>query len=82
MMAAMDTRNMYSDFALNKYLHTVASCWILLITGLYSFLQFPFPRSQLQISLLECDDVWSGQHVRAEVAESHVMSFFMLKSVS
>ena len=23
-----DTRNMYSDFAVNKYLHTVASCWI------------------------------------------------------
>ena len=23
-----DTRNMYSDFAINKYLHTVASGWI------------------------------------------------------
>ena len=23
-----DTRNMYSDFAVNKYLHTVASVWI------------------------------------------------------
>jgi len=23
-----DTRNMYSDFAVNKYLHTVASGWI------------------------------------------------------
>jgi len=23
-----DTRNMYSDFAVNKYLHTVASSWI------------------------------------------------------
>jgi len=31
MMGAMDTRNMWSDFAVNKYLHTVASCWILLI---------------------------------------------------
>jgi len=31
MMDAMDTRNMLSDFAVNKYLHTVASCWILLI---------------------------------------------------
>jgi len=31
MMGAMDTRNMYSDFVVNKYLHTVASCWILLI---------------------------------------------------
>jgi hypothetical protein len=31
MMGAMDTRNMYSDFAVNKYLHTVTSCWILLI---------------------------------------------------
>jgi len=31
MMGAMDTRNMYSNFAVNKYLHTVASCWILLI---------------------------------------------------
>ena len=27
----MDTRNMYSDSAVNKYLHTVASCWILLV---------------------------------------------------
>ena len=26
-----DTRNMYSDFAVNKYLHTVASGWILLL---------------------------------------------------
>ena len=31
MMCAMDIQNMYSDFAVNKYLHTVASCWILLI---------------------------------------------------
>jgi hypothetical protein len=31
MMGAMDTRNMSSDFAVNKDLHTVASCWILLI---------------------------------------------------
>jgi len=23
-----DTRNMYSDFAVNKYLHTIASSWI------------------------------------------------------
>ena len=23
-----DTRNMYSDFAVNKYLHTVASGWV------------------------------------------------------
>ena len=23
-----DTRNMYSDFAVNKYIHTVASGWI------------------------------------------------------
>jgi hypothetical protein len=30
MMGVMDTRNMYSDFAVYKYLHTVASCWILL----------------------------------------------------
>ena len=29
-MGAMDTRNIQSDFAVNKYLHTVASCWILL----------------------------------------------------
>ena len=28
MMGAMDTRNMYSNLAVNKYLHTVASCWI------------------------------------------------------
>ena len=31
MMGSMDTRNMLSDFAVNKYLHTAASCWILLI---------------------------------------------------
>ena len=31
MMGAMYTRNMLSDIAVNKYLHTVASCWILLI---------------------------------------------------
>jgi len=31
MMGGLDTRNMESDFAVNKYLHTVASCWILLI---------------------------------------------------
>ena len=30
-MGARDTRNMLSDFAVNKYLHTVASRWILLI---------------------------------------------------
>ena len=28
MMGAMDTRNMYSNLAVNKYLHTVASRWI------------------------------------------------------
>jgi len=28
MMGAMDARNMYSNLAVNKYLHTVASCWI------------------------------------------------------
>jgi len=28
MMVAMDARNMYSNLAVNKYLHTVASCWI------------------------------------------------------
>jgi len=27
-MGAVDTRNMYSDFAVNKYLHTVVSGWI------------------------------------------------------
>jgi hypothetical protein len=31
MIGAMDTRSMKSNFAVNKYLHTVASCWILLI---------------------------------------------------
>ena len=30
-MGAMDTRNMLSNFAVNNYLHTVASCWILLL---------------------------------------------------
>ena len=30
MMGAMGTRNMYSIFAVNKYVNTVASCWILL----------------------------------------------------
>jgi len=27
-MGAMDARNMLSNLAVNKYLHTVASCWI------------------------------------------------------
>ena len=31
MMVAIDTRNMYSDYSVNKLLHTVASRWILLI---------------------------------------------------
>jgi len=31
MMGAIDTRNMQSNFAVNKHLHTVASRWILLI---------------------------------------------------
>ena len=31
MMGAIDTRNMYSNFAVNKDLHTVASRWIWLI---------------------------------------------------
>jgi len=31
MMGAIDARNMLSTFALNKYLHTAASFWILLI---------------------------------------------------
>jgi len=30
-----DTRNMYSDFAVNKYLHTVASSWIFINTELW-----------------------------------------------
>ena len=30
-MGAMDARNMQSKLAVNKYLHTVASCWILSI---------------------------------------------------
>ena len=30
MMGAIDTRNMWSNFAVNKHLHTVASRWILL----------------------------------------------------
>jgi len=28
MMGAMDARNMYSNLAVNKYLHTFASSWI------------------------------------------------------
>ena len=30
-MGAMDARNMYTKPAVNKYLHTVVSCWILLV---------------------------------------------------
>ena len=37
MMGAMDTRNTESDVAVNKYLHTVASCWILLICNKLGF---------------------------------------------
>jgi len=28
MMGAMDALNMWSDLAVNKYLHNAASCWI------------------------------------------------------
>jgi len=28
MMGVVDTQNMWSDFAVNKYVHTVASGWI------------------------------------------------------
>jgi hypothetical protein len=35
MMGGMDTRNMKSDFAVNKYLRTVASCWVVLMCGVY-----------------------------------------------
>jgi len=31
MMGAMDSRNIYSNFAVKKYLYTVTTCWILLI---------------------------------------------------
>ena len=31
MMGAMDTRNVQSDFAVNKYLHTATYCWIFLV---------------------------------------------------
>jgi hypothetical protein len=37
MTGAMDTRNMLNDLAVNKYLHTLASCWILLVYILLSF---------------------------------------------
>ena len=37
MMGAMGTQNMYSNFAVNKHLHTVASRWILLIQLLASY---------------------------------------------
>ena len=50
MMGAMYTRNMQSNIALNKYLHTVASCWILLIQSYDARnreykIQWPFPVS-------------------------------------
>jgi len=47
-MDDMDIRNMYSDFAVNKYLHTVASCWILLIS-VYMSAVFGLPLLGLQI---------------------------------
>ena len=31
LIGGMDTRNMQSNFTVNKYLHTLTSCWILLI---------------------------------------------------
>ena len=37
MMGAMDIRNMQSDFAVNKCLHTVAFCWIVLIYKYYYY---------------------------------------------
>jgi len=32
-MMGADTQNMYSDFAVNKYLHTVAFGWIFINTA-------------------------------------------------
>ena len=37
MMGAMDTLNMSTDFAVNKYLRTVASGWIFINIVLYVF---------------------------------------------
>jgi hypothetical protein len=41
MIGAMDTRKMWSDFAVNKYLHTAASCWISLTCILNIVYLFP-----------------------------------------
>ena len=40
MMGAMDARNMYSNLAVNEYLHTVASCWISSTQGSFMFIIF------------------------------------------
>ena len=36
-----DTRNMYSDFAVNKCLHTVALSWNFLLTSVKTYRNFP-----------------------------------------
>ena len=42
MMGAIDTRNMYSDFAVNKHLHTVASRWILYRVTMHGTMNIKF----------------------------------------
>jgi hypothetical protein len=54
-MGAMDTRNMYNDFAVNKYLHTVASCWILLIYSVTMHGTVDIKKKKL----VKCNCIWT-----------------------
>jgi len=51
-MGAMDARNMYSNLAANKYLHTVASCWISSIYNDINWLLYSSTNTQVRIALL------------------------------
>jgi len=73
MIGAMDTRNMWSDFAVNKYLHTVASCWILLIYKKVSYMNGRPPhcnglwiRRRSQLSIL----FYSGSNCTSNITFS------------
>jgi len=62
-----DTRNMYSDFAVNKYLHTVASGWIFINTELGTM---SVKKNPVNVGLQTCSFVNSS----CQMLFNHVVS--------
>jgi hypothetical protein len=48
-MGAMDTWNMWSDLAVNKYLHNAVSCWI---SSIYIYVKLDTDWVSLQDTIL------------------------------